>query len=62
MLSRFAGVDREGGFEIRGDLRAVYQIMVSIRTLIAAGAGPYMIKPLKIAVRYAVCRRQFATI
>ena len=31
MLMRFAGIDNEGNFEIRGDLRALYQIMVAIR-------------------------------
>ena len=31
MLCRLAGIDREGNFEIRGDLRALYQIMVAIR-------------------------------
>jgi len=31
MLCRLAGIDREGAFEIRGDLRALYQIMVAIR-------------------------------
>lgn len=31
MLSRLAYVDKEGNFEIKGDLRALYQIMVAIR-------------------------------
>lgn len=31
MLSRLAYLDKDGNFEIRGDLRALYQIMVTIR-------------------------------
>ena len=61
MLMRFAGIDNEGNFEIRGDLRALYQIMVAIRQQLITGAGFYLLKVLKIAVRYSVCRRQFAT-
>ena len=30
-LSRICGIDKEGNFEIKGDLRAIYQIMVAIR-------------------------------
>ena len=30
-LCRLCGIDRKGDFEIRGDLRAIYQIMVNIR-------------------------------
>ena len=61
MLMRFAGIDNEGNFEIRGDLRAIYQIMVAIRNQLITGAGFYLLKTLKIAIRYSVCRRQFAT-
>ena len=46
MLMRFAGIDNEGNFEIRGDLRAIYQIMVAIRQQLITGAGLYMIKTL----------------
>ena len=62
MLMRFAGIDNEGNFEIRGDLRAIYQIMVAIRQQLITGAGLYMIKTLRLAIRYSVCRRQFSTI
>lgn len=61
MLQRLAGIDREGNFEIKGDLRALYQVMVAIRQQIIGGAGPALLRSLKIAVRYSVCRRQFST-
>jgi len=57
MLSRLASIDKEGNFEIKGDLRALYQIMVAIRQQIVTTAGPALMRALKIAVRYAVCRR-----
>ena len=62
MLCRLAHLDKEGNFEIRGDLRALYQIMVAIRQQIVVTAGPALFRGLKIAIRYAVCRRQFSTI
>ena len=61
MLSRFSGVSREGEFEINGDLRVLYSIMVNIRTMIIHRAGVELMKALKLAVRYSVCRRQFST-
>jgi acyl-CoA oxidase len=62
MLSKLAYLSREGAFSIRGDLRVMYTIMVGIRTLIIATAGPALLKCLKVAVRYAACRRQFQTV
>ena len=38
-LNRLCGIDREGNFEIKGDLRAIYQIMVAIRMQIVATSG-----------------------
>jgi len=34
MLSRFTGIDDEGNFEIRGDLRSLYMTMVATRVSI----------------------------
>ena len=62
MLCRFAYVDKEGTFELRGNPKALYQTMVEIRYAIVVGAGIYLRKALIIGCRYAVCRRQFATI
>ena len=61
-LSKLCGIDKEGNFDIRGDLRAIYQIMVAIRMQIAATAGFITQRVLQPVVRYAVCRRQFSTI
>lgn len=62
MLSRFAEVDKEGNFELKGDPRMVYQIMVQTRLLIIFGANYMILHSSRIATRYAVCRRQFRTI
>lgn len=57
MLSRFAEVDKEGNFSLKGDPRTIYQIMVSTRIYLLFGsAGAYMQANL-IAARYAACRR-----
>ena len=39
LLARFVSVSREGEFEVLGDLRAVYQIMVISRLLIIMGSS-----------------------
>lgn len=38
LLRRYVDVDREGNFSIKGDLRALYSIMMFIRVGIAIGA------------------------
>ena len=40
----------------------LYQIMVQARILIICGTAYYLLRGSLIAVRYAVCRRQFRTI
>jgi hypothetical protein len=62
MLCRFAYIDKDGTFEIRGNPKAIYSTMVEIRYRIIAGAGHAIRKALLIGTRYAVCRRQFTTI
>ena len=57
MLCRFAYVDKDGSFEIRGNPKAIYQTMVEIRYQIVAYAGLALRKALIIGTRYAVCRR-----
>ena len=61
-MSRFAEVDKDGAFSIKGDPRMVYQIMVQTRIKIILGAYLHMFISAKWATRYAVCRRQFSTI
>jgi hypothetical protein len=62
MLSRFIYVDKEGEMEVRGNPKAIYATMVGIRTQIVFNAGSYLRRALIIGIRYAVCRRQFASI
>ena len=62
LLCRFAGVTADGEFEMRGDPRLLYRIMVNTRMLLIFGSGFFMYKALTIATRYAVCRRQFKTV
>ena len=62
MMSRFAFVDKEGKFEIRGDQRMRYSIMVATRIGLTKSAANYMQQALLVATRYAACRRQFKSI
>ena len=62
LLSRFTYVDREGNFEVHGDLRALYSAMVSTRVGILGVACSILSRSSLIATRYAVSRRQFKTI
>ena len=57
LLSRFSFVDTDGSLEIRGNPKAMYATMVSIRALIIMSAGPTLRRALVLGVRYAVCRR-----
>jgi hypothetical protein len=57
MMKRFCSIDREGGFEMKGDPRLVYKIMVNSRLILLAGSGFYLYKAAKIATRYAAVRR-----
>ena len=57
MLSRFVLIDKEGNFELRGDPRTLYQIMVSTRLLIMYGTSSSILTSCVMATRYAVCRR-----
>lgn len=60
LLSKFVSVNREGDFELMGDPRTIYQIMVITRLMIIFGASYAIFRSSTIATRYAVCRRQFA--
>ena len=60
LLSRFVKVSREGEFELMGDPRAIYQIMVASRLMIVFGASYAIFRSAAMSTRYAVCRRQFA--
>jgi len=57
MLNRFTNLDKDGEFEVLGDLRIIYAVMMLIRLQIVAGVPSYLAGACKIGVRYAVCRR-----
>lgn len=57
MLNRFTNLDKEGEFEVVGDLRIIYAVMMLIRLQIVAGVPVYLGAACKIGIRYAVCRR-----
>ena len=59
ILSRFVSVDKEGDLDIKGNPRIIYQIMVKTRLNISAQSGANLIQAGQIAIRYAICRRQF---
>lgn len=62
MLCRFVKVDKEGNFELAGDPRIVYQIMVITRLQLLFTSGATLLRGCTIASRYGACRRQFASI
>ena len=62
MLRRFVEVDENGQIQLKGDLRALYGIMLETRVWIVGNASQSLAQGLTIAARYAVVRRQFATI
>lgn len=61
MLNRFTNLDKEGNFNVIGDLRIIYCVMMLIRMQIVSNGPSYLAKACLIGTRYAVCRRQFKT-
>ena len=57
MMRRFVELDEEGQMSIKGDLRAIYGIMLETRVWIAGDAPLNLSKGLTIATRYAAVRR-----
>ena len=62
MMGRYASVNKDGKLELKGDLRALYGIMLETRVWIAMNAPMSLAQGLTIATRYAVVRRQFSTL
>ena len=62
MLMRFCHVDREGKFEVRGDIRVLYSTMLYIRVMLIKTSAKFLFNALTIALRYAAVRRQFSTL
>lgn len=59
---KFCHVDKEGNFELRGDIRVLYSVMMFIRVMLIRTAGWSFQAALTIAIRYAAVRRQFSTL
>ena len=57
MLMGIASVDKEGRFELHGDLRVIYSIMMNIRLLIVKESSLTLFSVLQLAVRYNAVRR-----
>ena len=62
MMMGLCNVSREGEFELRGDPRVLYSVMMAIRMQIIWSAGIMTLAATQIAVRYCSVRRQFATV
>ena len=60
MLARFAEITKVGNFELKSDPRMLYQIMSQTRLSIIYQSANNLFRAGKVAVRYAVCRRQFS--
>mmetsp|Transcript_47388 Transcript_47388/g.34683 ORF Transcript_47388/g.34683 Transcript_47388/m.34683 type:complete len:130 (-) Transcript_47388:204-593(-) len=57
MLMRFVEVDRLGNFNVKGDLRILYSVMLQMRLGMIKDARTFLSKGLTIAGRYAAVRR-----
>lgn len=57
MLNKYTNVDAEGCFEITGDVRALYSVMVQVRMWLLIKSGMDLLKAVLIATRYSVMRR-----
>lgn len=60
MFARFCELDREGNFELKGDIRMTYQIMLQTRLMLMYLSAHTLLYGITMVTRYAVCRRQFA--
>jgi acyl-CoA oxidase len=59
MPMKFVSVDKEGTFSIEGDMRALYSVMMDIRTQLVQHSGLTLQRALLIGMRYSAVRRQF---
>jgi acyl-CoA oxidase len=44
MMKRFCAIDKEGGFEMKGDPRLVYKIMINTRLTLLKGSSYHLYK------------------
>ena len=58
MLMGLCEVSREGEMSLRGDMRVLYSVMMSIRMLIVSACGPvFTMLATRNAIRYCCVRR-----
>jgi acyl-CoA oxidase len=54
---KFVSVDKEGTFSIEGDMRALYSVMMDIRTQLVQHSGLCLHRAVLTGMRYSVVRR-----
>ena len=59
MLRRYAKVEKDGSFTLRGNQKISYATMMLIRKLISAMSPKYLGLGVTIAGRYSFARKQF---
>jgi hypothetical protein len=57
MLMAMANVEKDGKFNLIGDMRVLYATMMLIRTRIVFSMNTHMFAACNIALRYAAVRR-----
>jgi len=61
-MMKYCRVDKDGKFELDGDPRLLYGVMLGIRVWIMNVAWKYLGQGTLIAGRYAALRRQFSNL
>jgi len=61
MFMGIAAIEKDGSFEIKGDLRVIYSIMMNIRLLLIKDVAFGAFTALQASLRYNAVRRQFKT-
>jgi len=57
MLMKYVHVDKDGSFEMKGDIRVLYSVMMFIRVLLIMTEPMHLLAALTIALRYSAVRR-----
>ena len=59
LFGKFVNVDRQGKLTNKGNAKALYAVLMGMRTLLVFASAYYLGKALIISGRYSVVRRQF---
>jgi acyl-CoA oxidase len=62
MLQNFMTIDDDGCFELKGDPRSLYIVMLRTRVVCTAFSWLGLFQAIVVAVRYSIVRRQFKNI